>query len=208
MAQIGVIAASTTSIFSLSYVPQTITFSNITSISRVRVTVNNAGIICDLDIAGINSLKNTRSQSIVTGQVELMLANGIAKGKNCIIEVTNGATVASLFASSYANQTEATVYVQSAIQRAYANTPITFNKFAVLGFPSMGASDYGMLETGDGLQQKVDQIEWRNLLSKLQMVENNANDLKLDNLDAWVKGVTLYLSADQNVYIQRYIEIL
>jgi hypothetical protein len=204
MALLGSITASTTTQFNLSFVPQNIILANITTVTRVRVTALGKGIILDLDAAGLAALKNMRQQGPVTGTAEFLLANGVVKATNCTIEITNGATVSTLYYNSLADSKDATVYVVSKIQTIFANSLTKFEKFAVLALPSFGTSDYANLEFNDGLVSRVDQPELRTILAKFQTVENNINDLKIDNLDAWIKSAELQTTTQQSVYVQTY----
>lgn len=204
MALLGVITPSTTTQFNLSFVPQNLILANITTVTRVRVTALGKGIILDLDAAGLAALKNMRQQGAVSGTAEFLLANGVVKGVNCTIEITNGATASTLYYNSLADSKDATAYVVSKIQTIFANSLTKLDKFAVLAVPSFGASDYANLEFTDGLVSRVDQPELRTILAKFQTVENNTNDLKIDNLDAWIKSAELQTTTQQSVYVQSY----
>lgn len=204
MALLGSIPPSTTTQFNLSFVPQNLVFTNITTITRVRVTALGKGIILDLDAAGLAALKNMRQQGAVASVAEFLLANGIVKGVNCTIEVTNGATISALYYNSLADSKDATAYVMSKIQTIFANSLTKFEKFAVMAMPSLGASDYANFEFNDGLVSRIDQPEIRTILAKFQTIENNTNDLKIDNLDAWIKSVELQTTTQQSVYVQSY----
>lgn len=204
MALLGAIAPSTTTQYNLSFVPQNLILANTTTVTRLRVTALGKGIILDLDAAGLAALKNMRQQGAVTSFAEYLLANGVVKKTNCTIEITNGATASTLYYNSLADSKDATAYVISKIQTIFANSLTSFNKFAVLAMPSFGASDYVNIEFNDGLVSRVDQPEIRTILAKFQAIENNANDLKIDNLDAWIKSVQLQTTAQQSVYVQSY----
>ena len=204
MALLGAIAPSTTTQFNLSFVPQNLILANITTVTRLRVTALGKGIILDLDAAGLAALKNMRQQGVVTAVAEYLLANGVVKGTNCTIEITNGATASTLYYNSLADSKDATAYVVSKIQTIFANSLTKFDKFAVLAMPSFGTSDYVNLEFTDGLVSRIDQPELRTMLAKFQTIENNTNDLKIDNLDAWIKSAELQTTTQQSVYVQSY----
>lgn len=204
---LGTATASTTSQFNLSYIPQYIEVSNITTISRIRVTALGDGIVLDLDAAGIAALANTRFQFVPTATKRLFLANGVVKGKNCVIEITNGATVANVYASSLADSKDATLYFQAVFQKTFANTGTTFQRFSVLAFPSAAATDYFQVLFNDGTNTRVDLPELRAILAQFQAGDNTVNDQKWDNLDSWIQSVTAYVAADMNAYVQKYVPV-
>jgi hypothetical protein len=206
---IGTAAASTTTQFNLAYIPQYLDITNIATVTRLRVTALGDGIILDLDAAGLAALRNTRFQSTLATTVlnRFFLANGIVKGRNCLIEVTNGATVSAVYASAQGDEGEGTLYYQSVIQKVFGNTGTTFKRFGVLSMPSLALADYVQIEYNDGANVRMDQAELRGLIAQYQSLDGNVNDFKIDNLDSIIQSVTVYCAADQQVYVQKYLAV-
>jgi hypothetical protein len=206
---LGTAAASTTTQFNISYVPQYLDITNIATVTRLRVTALGDGIILDLDAAGLAAVRNTRFQSIVatTALNRFFLANGIVKGKNCLIEIVNGATVSAVYASSQGDEGDGTMYFQSVIQKVFANTGTTFKRFGILALPSLALADYVQIEYNDGCNVRMDQAELRGLIAQYQALDGNANDFKVDNLDSIIQSVTVYCATDQQAYVQKYLAV-
>lgn len=201
---LGAVGASATTSFTLPFVPQALGLANITTITNVRVTVLGDGVICDLDATGLANLKNTRQQGAVTSYVEIMLANGVVKNKTCLIEITNGVTASTAYHTTMANSGDASLYYVSQKTTVLAGAGTDFRKFAVLGLAASATTDYAIVTFKDGATQRYEQAEVRILFSKFQAVENNANDLRIDNIDGWIDTVTFYPTATQLVYVQSW----
>jgi hypothetical protein len=203
---LGTVAASTTTTFNLPFTPQSFTFANITTITGFKVTPQGGTPVIDLDAAGLAALRNQRQQSAVTTFSDFMAANGVVKDKACLVEITNGATVSTVYHTSYSNQTPATAFLTSTRETVLVGASQRFEKFAVLACPSAASTDYFMIEFADGVTQRFERDELRNLLSKFQAVTNDANDYKIDNLDGWIKAVEFTATSQQIVYIQRFVK--
>jgi hypothetical protein len=203
----GAIAASGVTTITLPFVPQAIGFANITTITRLVVTVLGDGIIADYDAIALANLKNMRQQSVVPVYAEIMLANGIVKGRTCTIEVTNGATASTLYQTTYSDSGEATLYWGMFKQTVLAGAGTDFEKFGILGLGNCAVADYAIIQFEDGATQRFEQAEFRIMLAKFQAVEGNTNDNKIDNIDGWLKRVTFYPAAQQLVYIQKWIPV-
>lgn len=203
---LGAIPASGTTVFNLPFTPQAFTFANITTITAFKVTPQGGQPVIDLDAMGLAILKNARQNSVVTAFSDFMVGTGVEKDKSCLVEVTNGVTASTLYHTTYANQTPATSFLTSTRETVLVGAPVRFEKFAVLACPSAAASDYFMIEFNDGVTQRFERDELRNLLSKFQAVSNDVNDYKIDNFDGWIKAVDFTASAQQVVYVQRFIE--
>lgn len=206
---LGPVTAAGTSTFNLSYIPQYIDITNIATITRLRVTSLGSGVILDLDATGIAALRNTRFQTTVATTVlnRFFLANGLIKGINCIVEITNGATATTCLAGSQQDSGDGTLYFQGVPQKIFANTGVTFRKFGVLALPSLVAGDYIQIEFLDGTNSKWDYTELRGWMAQYQALDGNTNDIKVDNLDSLIASVTVYCAADQLAYIQKYLPI-
>jgi hypothetical protein len=206
---LGPVATGATTTFNLSYIPQYIDITNIATVTRLRVTSLGSGVVLDLDAAGLAALRNTRFQSLVATTVlnRFFLANGIVKGVNCVVEVTNGVTATVCLASSQSDSGKATLYFQGVPQKVFANTGVTFRKFGILALPSMVAGDYVQIEFNDGLNVKWDVTELRGWMAQYQALDGNVNDLKIDNLDSIISSVTVYCAADQLAYVQKYLPL-
>jgi hypothetical protein len=206
---LGPVSASATTTFNLSYIPHYIDITNIATVTRVRVTSLGSGVVLDLDAAGLAAMRNTRFQSVVATTVlnRFFLANGLVKGINCIIEVTNGATATVCLAGSQQDSGTNTMYFQGVPQKIFANTGVTFTKFAVLALPSLAAGDYVQMEFRDGTNSKWDVSELRGWMAQYQSLDANASDFKIDNIDSLISSVTVYCATDQLAYVQKYLPI-
>jgi hypothetical protein len=206
---LGPVPASATTTFNLSYIPQYIDIPNIATVTRLRVTSLGNGVIFDADATGLAALRNTRFQTVVATTVlnRYFLANGLVKGVNCIVEITNGATATSALAGSQQDSGEDTLYFQGVPQKIFANTGVTFRKFGILALPSLVAGDYVQIEFNDGTNSKWDLSELRGWMAQYQSLDGNASDLKIDNLDSLISSVTVYCGIDQLAYVQKYLPL-
>jgi hypothetical protein len=175
----------------------------------VRVTSLGSGVIFDSDATGLLALRNTRFQTTVATTVlnRFFLANGLVKGINCIVEVTNGATATVALAGSQQDSGDDTLYFQGVPQKIFANTGVTFRKFGILALPSLVAGDYVQIEFNDGTNSKWDVTELRGWMAQYQSLDGTASDLKIDNLDSLISSVTVYCGVDQLAYVQKYLPI-
>jgi len=204
---LGNIGASATTTLTIPFVPQALAFSNIQTITRVVVTVLGDGIIADYDAVSLANLKNTRVQGIVANYAEIMLANGIVKGKTCTIEVTNGVTAAVAFQTVYSDSGQASLYWGMSRQTVLAGSGTDFTKFGVLGLANSSSTDYAIVKFGDGAVQRFERDELRIMLAKFQCIENTLNDFKIDNIDGWISTVTFYPTTSQLVFIQKWLPV-
>lgn len=204
---LGNVAASATTTFTLPFVPQMIALSNLTTITSMRVTPLGDAPCLDLDAVALACLRNTRQQGAVTAYSEFIIGNGVVKNKTCLVEITNGATVAVAYHTTMSNQSPISLYFQSYKQQVLLGTGTEFKKFAVLALPNSSASDYYIINFSDGVSQRFEQAELRMLLAKFQTVTNDLNDFKIDNIDGWLDSVTVYPANTQLVYVQRWAPI-
>lgn len=204
---LGAIPAAGVTTFTLPFVPQSIALANITTITALQVTVLGDGVILDLDAVGLTNLKNTRQQGVVTGYSEYILSNGVVKGKTCTITITNGATASTAYHSTFGDSKEATLYFGTFKQTVLAGSGTEFKKFGVIGLGNSATTDYAIIQFGDGAIQRFEQPELKMLLAKFQAVENNSNDNKIDNIDGWINSVTFYPTAQQTVYVQKWMPV-
>lgn len=213
--QLGpVIAADTSAQFSLTYVPQFLTFNRAATPTLLRITVQGDGVILDLDATGIDALGNNRVIDNISNQYVFQLANGLIQGKNVTVEVTNpvGATLTLRGYSRQVGQ----FYFQRLSQIALANSGIDFTDFSYLAFPNAAAADIFNITTGDrGVQGGPNVIgvteassnreDIQSLLQLTQVVTSPAGSAQynIDNYEAMIQKVNFIPQAQQKVYYTR-----
>lgn len=197
---IGIVAASTTTTFNLTYLPQYLAFTTGTTPSAIKVNALGDGVIMDIDDTGIDAIKTIRRAGENTNSYFLPLANGIIEGKNCEISVTNA--TASDFTLYGSSKQKGYAYVQSIRQSCLANSGVDFRDFAYIAFPSMGANDELNVTFKDGHTQKFYRDELQEWLGDNQ--NDIASQYNLDNLNGGVKVANFIGVAQQIAYVVRY----
>lgn len=201
--KIGTLAASTTTTINLTWLPQYIFFVAATVPTLVKTEVYGDGIITDIDGAGCDALNAIRMYSQVSNGYLLPLANGIVKGKNTAITITNA--VAGTVDVYGIAQNIGSVYVQMIRQYVLANSGAEFKNFAYLAAPSSGATDVWNISYRSGVTHQLNRLELNAMLGLKQ--NPIGSNYSIDNLQREVKLVQLTPAAAQTVYLVRYVPV-
>jgi len=206
--KIGALAASTTTTISLTYMPAVIHLVTTSAPTAVKVTVLGDGVIADLDAVGIAAASAMFTKGTITNGYYLPLANGIIKGKNVEITITN-AQAAEVALYGYSTQVGST-YIRSLTQKVFALSGVQLSDFFQLCLPNMAAG--GITDTLNvtykgGFTQQMSPEDLRQDVGFDCIVQNGVNDIRVQNTDARVKMVSYVPAADENVYVFKYAPI-
>lgn len=196
---IGTMAASTTTTIALTYLPEYLYFQAATAPSALRVSVLGEGVLLDLDAAGVLALSNIRGVNRSVNGFLLPLADGLRTNVNVEIVFTN--TVASPVPLYGFSTATGNLYFESARATLLANSGASFQDFAILALPSLGANDTVDIHYVDGTTQRFhrDEIQALNMT-----VQNNILSYVIDNLAGQIHKVIVVPAAQQLVYMLRY----
>lgn len=213
---VGAIASGvgvTTQINAFNTVPQFLYFEIGTTPQNLKVNVSGDTLICDLDTAGLNAIKNQRVLGSATNGFLIPLANGLITGKNIDITLVNNvATAFTLFAVSFqAAPVDAPGYFYNLGITVNAGATAEINNFKYLGVPSFSALDilntYGnklMANGQDTGQDWSGKMELENTRGTLAWYENNTgNKVAIDNLNGQFTKILFTPNATQKIYVQR-----
>lgn len=199
---IGTIPASSAASITLTYVPEYLFFTASLGPNQLRVTALGDGVICDLDGNGISALNGIDQVSRVPNGFLLRLSDGIIKGKNVEITMSNAmATPLTVMAFSERQGVE---YVQSLRQAILANSGVEFRDFAVLALPSLVDNDTVDVLYRDGTNQRFTRQE---LNAMQQQASWNNTSHVLENLDGRIKSVNVIAASAQTAYVMRFTPV-
>lgn len=201
--KIGTLAASATTTINLTWVPQYVFFIAATVPTAFKVNVYGDGVISDIDGNGCTALNSIRLYGAVTNGYLLPVANGLLKGKNTDITITNAvaATVdvyGLAFNAGYA-------YVQMIRQYLLANSGAEFNDFAYIAFPSAAAGDLYQVTFRDGTTHLFTYLELNAALGLTQVPITSRYNV--DNLNGQISLLQATPAAAQTAYLVRYIPV-
>jgi len=219
---IGVVASGVgtpTAIPTITTLHQFMYFEIATTPQSIKVNVNGDTLIMDLDTAGLNVMKNIRSNGTFTNGFLLQMATGMITGVNVDVTVVNN--VASPFnvfgwnrrrmAQGY-NQ-----FVQTLGINLNASQSFDITNFIYFGAPSLASADilniYRNTATpgNRGLNPTIPfsaKQELETFRGVLQLYENQSTGLKsaaFDNYDRDIDRINLIPVAAQKIYIQRIV---
>ena len=200
MTAIGTLTTGATvvSTFNLTWVPQYIHFVAATQITDIKVTVLGDGVITDLDAAGVSALYNIRQFGQVTNGYTIPLADGLIRGKNVEIVVTNSAAqTPTLYGISLQAGSR---YIQCLRQTALANSGLVLDRFAYIAIPAIAAADVLNISYVDGMTTKVEAAELPAMAALFESASLNV----IDNVDSMIDEVQYTPAANRTVYIVRY----
>jgi hypothetical protein len=187
----------------LTYLPQYIYWNNATTPQSLQVRIQGDGVIVDLDTAGINAFAALRLNGRVTNGFYIPLANGVIPAKNVEISfVNNVASAIDIYGFSLQ---KGNLYVQSLRSAVLAASGITVQKFAALAIPAIASTDVLNIEYKDGWIQQIADLELRALGALYQADVNGTGEFIIDNFAQNVKTVRFTPSANQTIYMMRFI---
>ena len=199
--KLGTIAKGTTDTLKLTFLPQVIMLKGGTP-SALKVTVYGDGVICDLDADGLSALNAVRKNTAPSGQISIVLADGLVKGKNVEVTITESAGTEDIAVYGEASG-QGQAYVQSIRQAIFANSGNDFERFAFLAIPNATESDTINITSVDGLVHQVTSTELQDMLAETQ-----ANStIAVDNFDAMLDKVSIIPAADRTAYVVRYAPV-
>jgi len=200
MTAIGVVTTGVgvVSTFNINWVPQYLHFVAATQLTGLKVTVLGDGVITDLDAAGLSVLHNIRQFGQVTNGYTIPVADGLIRGKNAEIVITNSAAQTP---TVYGISLQAgTRYIQCIRQTALANSGVVIDRFAYLGIPAIAAADVLNISYVDGMTTKVEAAE----LPAIAHLYENASLNIIDNVESMIDEVQFTPAANRTIYVVRY----
>lgn len=217
---IGTVASgvgTSTSFNAFNTVPQYLYFEIGTTPQNLKVNVSGESLICDLDTAGLNAIKNPRVYGSATNGFLIPLANGLITGKNIDITVVNNvATAFTLFAVSFqAAPVDAPGYFVNLGINVNAGATADLVNWTYLGIPSFAALDilnvYGNKLRANGQDTGNDwsgKMELENTRGTLAWYENNTgNKVAIDNFNRQFNRALFTPNAAQKIYVQRLVPV-
>jgi len=200
--KIGQLAASTTTTIKLTWLPAVIHFVSTANPTAAKVDVLGRGITCNLNTKGIAIVSAIWGQGIITNGYSIPLADGIVTGKNVEITITN-AQAGTVDVYGYSTQQGAT-YVESMVQKVFADSGVVLSDFFQLCLPSMVAADELTISYKDGFNQKMTIEDLRRDVAYSGIVSNSVNDIRILNHKKNIKSISFIPNAEQDVYLFRY----
>lgn len=216
---VGIVASGVginTNLPALTYVPQFLYFEIATTPQAIKVNVNGDGLVLDLDTAGINAMSNIRSNGRPTNGFLLQLSNGLVKGKNVDISVTNGVAAAFTVYAINANEVvDVPAYMVTTGIQINASQSFDLGNFSYCAIPSFVAADilnlFGAKRNIQGMpvgQAFSTKQEVETLRGILQLTENMTTAKNaIDNFDGTWLQLNFTPNAAQKIYVQRPIEV-
>lgn len=216
---LGVIAsgiATTTQVPTFSTVHQFLYFEIATTPQSIKVNVNGDTLITDLDTAGLNVLKNIRSNGPYTNAFLIQMATGMITGVNVDVTVVNNvASAFNIYGMNRRRQISGTEqYVQSLGINLNAGQSFDIVNFIYCGLPSAASADiiniYGRGNRQVQTREFSAKQELETIRGILQLYENQASALKscaFDNYDGDITRINFIPVASQKIYIQRVVPV-
>ena len=212
---LGNALGGTVNTLNISYVPQFLLLSDIFNISRLTVTDQGGGVICDLDFTGLQGVDivdtvATRVSSVQDMLYKVPLATALIPDRTCQVRIDMGGSTPANDIVVYADSIVKTggVYIKTMPVTVLANTQAVFENFKSLNLQNLNQSgDYIVIESADGCVNRFEQEEIPTLLAQLQGNSLNVGVNRIiNNATKWVKRVTVFRSFATNitVYTQRY----
>lgn len=198
--KIQTLVASDTTTWPMTWLPQFIFFVATTVPTMVKVSVFGDGVIADLDGDGCDALNSIKHVGQITNGYMINLADGIIKGKNVEISITNA--VASTVDVYGIVLEDGDIYVQSLRQQALAGSGVEIRDFAYAAFPSAAEGDVWNITFEDETTHKFERAE----LNALLCLEENPVGTKynIDNLDGTIRLVQFIPAATQTIYVVQF----
>lgn len=200
MAKIGTLTTGVgvVSTFDMTYVPQFLFYVAATQLTGLKISVLGDGVTTDLDAAGLTAVGKAFQFGSVTNGYLIPIADGLIKGKNVEIVVTNSAAQTPvLYAVS---QQYGSIYMQCVRSKALADSGAEFTKFAAICIPAIGATDILNISYVDGFTSKVESAE----LAAMAILQQNDAAAVINNLLGNIDRVQFTPAADRTVYSVRY----
>jgi hypothetical protein len=191
-------AAITT--FDLQFVPEKLYFAAATQLTGLKVEVMGVGTIVDLDASGLTVQGLHRLSGRPTNGYIIDVADGIIKGTNCRVTMTNSAAqTPDVFAMG---DNDGTIYIRTQKQYILASNATDIDNFAALFMPSLAAGDKIIVTFDDNTTQIFERDE----LAALSGYVQNTTAYQLDNLDGSIKNASLLVATAQTVYKTDYLQ--
>jgi len=207
--KIGVIAAGvgTSTTINLTYLPSVISFRTATVPTALKVNILGEGVNTDLDGNGINSTSRMFRVGVnETNGFVVPLANGIVKGKNVEITITN-ATAVAIDVYGY-SEIVATRYFRVLQQKVYASSGVDIPDFAALALPSVADADEININYLNGTVQKMNRLDLRVNRAFSRQINNDAFDYQIENRRSTpINFVNFIPAADQQIYVAKWYDV-
>jgi len=201
--KVKTLIASDTTTWNMTWLPQFLFFVATTVPTMFKVSVFGDGVIADLDGDGLDALNSIKHVGQVTNGYMINLADGIVKGKNVEISITNA--VAGTVDVYGIVLEDGDIYVQSIRQQALASSGVEIRDFAYVAFPSAAVGDVWNITFEDDTTHKFDRAE----LNALLCLEENPVGTKynIDNLDGTIRVIQFTPAATQTIYIVQFAPV-
>jgi hypothetical protein len=190
------------STFDLQYVPQYLYYIAATQLTGIKVTIQDDGVLLDLDATGLSALSGIRRYGRVTNDYLIPLADGQINNKLVEIVCTNSAAqTPDLYAFS---MQKGLVYIATRRQKVLASSGVTLRQFGHLGFSTVADTDEVTIRFVDGHVQKMLGAElkaWYTLMS------NETDSYVIDNLNGLIDYINVIPAADRTLYVTKYLQI-
>lgn len=201
---IGTLAASTTTTINLNYLPAYLYFVAATTPTTFQVNVAGDGVIANLDDDGVDMIGTLNRQNRVSNSFLIPLADGLIKGKNVDITITNAvAGTVSVYGFSVS---PGATYIQHLSQTVYANSGASFDNLAAYMAPNAGTTDLYTVTYRNGTVQQFNRIEMLPILGASQAVVLS-NSYVFNNYDQTIRMIQVTPAANQTVYVTRFIPV-
>jgi len=189
--------------FQLNYVPQKMSIVAATAPKGVKLTVEGDGVPTLLDENGCLAFDSIRKIDERTNEYVYVFADGLIKGKNTTLSITNSAAqTPDVYVSS---ENKGRRYFQQQGQAALAATGVEIDKFAFAAFPSAAAADTFTIEFADGTTQQMNRLDLADRLGYTQKLKQSASDYAIDNFKQTVKSILFVPVAAQTLYLAKWI---
>lgn len=197
-------AASVTTSFTPQWVPQYLVFETATVPSALQIELlGGTDQLVNLDGAAITALNNFLKPSLVSaaGQYIIPLSDGLIRGKNINISITNATAVAfSVFGVS--RNLMGKKYLKSKINQVLQNSGQVFTNFDALLIPGMAATDTLVLTDQNGRSDNYEPDSLEDLSSLDQAVVQP----QVNNLGRMYSQANFTPAADRNVTVLEFMQ--
>ena len=202
MAKLGTIAAGvgTPTTIQITYLPQFLTFKTATVPQAMNIRALGDGTVVDMDGNGLTEVNNFLTVGQISGAFTYQLSNGLIRGKNVEITITN-ATAAAFDIYGYSTKLGDSYCIMQR-QTILANSGVDFEDFAYLAVEAPGADDDFNITFEDGHFENgtIEDIE-----SLLQYSQNNVGGIYLlDNTGQNIIKVNILPTAQRVAYLMQY----
>ena len=205
MSRLGTIAGGigVATTIQITYLPQYLTFITTAAPTNIRVAVLGDGVTMDLDAAGVTQMNGIETYGLQANEYVYQLADGIVKGKNVEITVTN-ATAAAFDIFGYSKLSALNYFVYQR-QTILANSGVDFTDFAALAIAAPGAADIFNINYQSGISDS--NLTSQEIAADVSYFQNNVGVFVINNIDQRIRTVNIIPAAQRTAYLMKYAMI-